>query len=75
MNEQMARNLLGTDQFTELLINLPDAFYYLPETTQEAFFKALMGKINEGVIDLARLIRFADAWLAIYREIKQAVRR
>ncbi len=70
MNEQMVRNVLGTEAFTELLSRLPDAFYILPRSTRDAFWKALLGKVNQGTREIDQLLKFGGIWLLIYIDIK-----
>ncbi len=73
MEELQVRLLLGTDKFIDMLNGFPDDFYHLPATTREAFFKALLARINDGMTDLVYIIRFSYTWLELYREIKNAV--
>ena len=71
---RVVRGLIGDDHFSKMLASkIFDYFYKLSDSTKTAFWKAVIHRINEGVTDIEKLIRFADTWMELYRQFKNAI--
>jgi len=71
----MIRLLIGDNAFIDMLIQLPDEFFKLHNQTQEALWKAVLAKINEGTKDLHELVIFAHSWIELYLVVKLSVNK
>lgn len=70
MSEHIVRGLIGEDDFTSLLIALPDLFFLnTPPYIRDAFWRAVLAQINSGVTEVEQLIIFTRGWLKIYQRI------
>ena len=75
MDEIMIRNLVGEEDFTRILIGMPDEFFGMHKPTQEALWGAVLAKINEGTTDIKELIIFARQWINLYSTVKSSIHR
>ena len=71
MDELMVRNLLGEDKFMELLIKLPDEYFELRKSTQDAVWKTILMKINEGINEVEQLVKYARIWMKLYQRVQE----
>jgi hypothetical protein len=71
----MVMGLLGEAGFMDVLIGLPNEFFKLHESTQDALWEAILAKINEGTKNIQELIIFALFWLELYASVKSSVHR
>jgi len=67
MYNLMVIGLLGEEAFAQLLIGMPDEFFGMHRTDQDALWKAVLAKINSGVRDTQNLTLFAGEWLRLYQ--------
>jgi hypothetical protein len=75
MNEIMIRGLIGEEDFTRILIGLPDEFFGMHKETQEALWGAVLAKINDGEMDIKKLIDFARQWVNLYPVVKAQIHK
>jgi len=75
MYELMIRGLIGEEKFTKLLIGMPDEFFGMHKSTQEALWGAILAKINDGEMDIQKLIIFARQWIGLYPIVKSSINR
>jgi len=75
MDEIMIRNLVGEEDFTRILIGMPDEFFGMHKPTQEALWGAVLAKINEGTTDIKELIIFARQWITLYPVVKASIHK
>ena len=75
MYELMICGLIGEKGFTDLLIGMPDEFFGLHKPTQEALWGAILAKINDGEMDIQKLIIFARQWIGLYPIVKSSINR
>ena len=75
MNARMVRGLIGDLNFTDILNVLPIEFLNWPQTVQEALWLAVLGKINDGVVDIRELSKFARQWVSLYPIVKSSIHR
>jgi hypothetical protein len=71
----MIIGLIGEEGFTQILIGLPDEFFGMHKETQEALWRAVLAKINDGARDIQKLISFARQWVELYPVVKESVHK
>lgn len=67
MNSLVVMGLVGEDEFAQLLAGMPDEFFRMGKPDQDAVWKAILKKVNEGVKDTDLLIIFIEEWFRLYR--------
>ena len=72
MYRQIVMGLIGEAKYAEIVGSLPNEFFKLNRTNQEALWKAILMKINEGISDIEKLIIFAGNWLDIFQREQDA---
>ena len=72
MYRQMIMGLIGEAKFAEIVGGLPNAFFSLSRTNQEALWNAILMKINEGINEVEKLIIFAGNWLDLFQRTQDA---
>jgi hypothetical protein len=75
MNQQMIIGLIGEAGFTDILIGLPDEFFNLCSSTQDALWGAVLVQLNEGMTSIKELTIYARQWLEFYPIVKSTVHR
>jgi len=63
----MIISLIGEDDFAQLLIGLPDAFFGLHRPVQEELWRSILVQVNRGVKEVSHLISFSRLWLELYQ--------
>ncbi len=71
----MVVGLIGEDGYAQVVSGLPDEFFRLHSLTQDALWKAVLAKINEGTTDIKELTIYACQWLELYPIVKSSVHR
>ncbi len=71
----MVIGLIGEDGFAQIVSGLPYEFFRLHSSTQDALWKAVMAKINDGTTDIKELTIYACQWLEYYPIVKSSVHR
>jgi hypothetical protein len=68
LNELMVIGLIGEEGFTRILIGLPDDFFGFHRSDQEALWKFILLKINEGTREVEKLISYALVWIRMFQK-------
>jgi hypothetical protein len=71
----MVNSLIGEMNFTEIVNGLPIKFMRWPKSDQEGLWQAILGKINDGEMDITNLIAYARQWVALYPIVKESIHR
>ena len=62
-------NLLGQDNFTELLINMPDDYFELTGYAQISLWKMIYYQVSRGNCEIEFLTNLASEWLKLYKDM------
>ena len=75
MYARIVAGLIGELNFTDIISGLPIEFMEWPETRKESLWLAVLGKINNGEMNIMALITFARQWVDLYSTVKSSIHR
>jgi hypothetical protein len=67
--------LIGEENYYKIFNGLPHEFFGMNKTTQEGLWGAVRNKIEDGEMDIQKLITFARQWVELYPIVKESIHR